>query len=500
MTSTLVEMREGGIASRAKALPSKPEAVLLPYQRRWIADQSTMRIWEKSRRIGADYCEAYHVAHSRISGQRPIDYWYSSNDESAAREFMEYVAWWSGLFGRVAEIVDDTLDLGDLSVQVFRIVFNGCGARGGRATDPKAVALTSNPQGFRSKGGDVTISEYAFHKDARALWKAAIPCITWGGRFSTLSSHNGVLSVFNERVEGAKRHADPKRYGDPKPGDVRMSLHRTDIYDAVNEGLCERINAVSGRSLTREQFLEELRSNCGDPHVWEEEYECKPSSDAGSYFPYDLIRPLVSASAPKPTDNLARFLADVMIRSEGASALWAGCDIGRHHDLFALSVRAKVGGMWRLAGMLTLKRQAFPVMQGAINATMSGTFAGGLRVSRICIDKTGMGEQMAEESARKFGTRAEPVNFSPAVKAELATLARRHCEEKTINLPDDPVTLAHYNGIRRTVTVSGAVRFDGEKTKDGHSDIFWADAMALYAGDRGDTRVFNVPSSGGFYN
>ena len=40
--------------------PTEPAAdgVLLPYQRRWIADTSRVKVWEKSRRIGATWAEA----------------------------------------------------------------------------------------------------------------------------------------------------------------------------------------------------------------------------------------------------------------------------------------------------------------------------------------------------------------------------------------------------------------------------------------------------------
>jgi phage FluMu gp28-like protein len=34
------------------------EDVLLPYQKAWIADESKVKVWEKSRRIGASYAEA----------------------------------------------------------------------------------------------------------------------------------------------------------------------------------------------------------------------------------------------------------------------------------------------------------------------------------------------------------------------------------------------------------------------------------------------------------
>ena len=34
------------------------KAVLLPYQKSWILDKALVKVWEKSRRIGASYVEA----------------------------------------------------------------------------------------------------------------------------------------------------------------------------------------------------------------------------------------------------------------------------------------------------------------------------------------------------------------------------------------------------------------------------------------------------------
>jgi hypothetical protein len=85
------------------ARKSSAGRVLLPYQQRWINDEADLKAWEKSRRIGADYTEAYDVASSRITVRRNEDYWYSSADESAAYEFAEYVRFWSKVFGAVAD-------------------------------------------------------------------------------------------------------------------------------------------------------------------------------------------------------------------------------------------------------------------------------------------------------------------------------------------------------------------------------------------------------------
>ena len=41
-------------APAAKPAP----AVLLPYQQTWVADKADVEVWEKSRRIGASWCDA----------------------------------------------------------------------------------------------------------------------------------------------------------------------------------------------------------------------------------------------------------------------------------------------------------------------------------------------------------------------------------------------------------------------------------------------------------
>ena len=42
----------------ATASPGFEGAILLPYQAAWVEDRAKVKLWEKSRRIGASYCEA----------------------------------------------------------------------------------------------------------------------------------------------------------------------------------------------------------------------------------------------------------------------------------------------------------------------------------------------------------------------------------------------------------------------------------------------------------
>jgi phage FluMu gp28-like protein len=473
-----------GSASRATR-----EAAFLPYQLRWIEDQSRIAVWEKSRRIGADFCDAFRAVRERITGARTTDYWYSSADESAAFEYMQYVKTWAlDVYGLVLELVDGVERFGRDDVRVMSVTFPEIHGR-----RPRIIAMASNPKSFRSKGGDVCLSEFAFHDNAFELWKAARPVITWGGRVRILSSHNGIESMFNQMVEMGRRHAE----GTPRTNDIAVSLHRTTIDDAIADGLVERINLVSGEHATREEFREACRRDCGDERIFAEEYLCRPSEESGSYFPYELLRPSTGADA-KPQTEVKPFLDSIHRWGIGADALRAGIDVGRKRDRFVIWVVARFGAMRLTAGILEFEDRPFGVMELAIAAMMDtvipGTDGRTVQVSRCCIDATGIGMQLAERAVEKYRTRVEAVTFTSAVKEDLFTRLRRDIEERTVTIPDDAVVLADINSIRKTVTTAGNVRFDAQATDLGHADRATALALALHADDRkgGEARFVKV--------
>lgn len=471
--------------------------VWLAYQRAWIEDDSPIKVWQKSRRIGADFAEAFCAARDRFSGRRTCDYWYSSADESASVEWMEYVRTFArDVYGCALELIEEIEPFEGRDLKVMSVRLPEINGR-----RPRISAMASNPKSFRSKGGDIGISELAFHENAVDLWRAGFPTTTWGGRVRVLSSHNGVEAWFNQLVEMARRHADPETHGAPRPHDVKSSLHTTTIHDAVEQGLVERINEVSGTEWTREEFVEHLRRNCGDEIAWRQEYLCLPSEESGSYFPYDLMRPCVREERTV-RESLGELLRDLDQWTRGSGRdgqdgqdgrdgpLYVGCDVGRVIDRFTLWVLGTVGGMRRTIGALAWRGRKFDEMEAAIAAVMKHEpspkrpISGVTRVRRLCIDSTGIGMQLAERMRQRFGSRVEGVTFTVRVKEDLATAMRAALEERTVTLPDDPVALAELNSIRRTVTAAGNVRYDAERNERGHADLAWAAMLALHAAGR----------------
>ena len=61
----------------------------LPYQVKWIRDNSRLKIMEKSRQIGISLAAAYSVVRRHMSGMGYYDTWISSRDDLQAMLFLD---------------------------------------------------------------------------------------------------------------------------------------------------------------------------------------------------------------------------------------------------------------------------------------------------------------------------------------------------------------------------------------------------------------------------
>ncbi len=170
---------------------NEPLSILLPYQRRWLADQSQVKVSEKSRRIGITWTEAADRAlGAAVGGRAGIDGWYIGYNKDMALEFVEAAARWARRFNRAAEAVEQiVLEDERADILAYRIRF---------ASGHKIVALSSRPSNLRGKDGCAVIDEAAFHEDLPGLLKAALAFTMWGGRVRIIASHNGANNPFNE--------------------------------------------------------------------------------------------------------------------------------------------------------------------------------------------------------------------------------------------------------------------------------------------------------------
>lgn len=246
----------------------------LPYQQRWINDESPLKLYEKSRRVGITYATSYRCVRKCLREKDGSTFvqWVSSRDELTAKEFVtDYVAKWAkeanavarGLDGKDVEVVDEKR-----GITAFVVRFRN-GAR--------ICSLSSNPLAFAGKGGDILIDEMDLHADQETLYAMAYPCITWGGQLEIVSAYSADGSENTQFALLCREAKDENPKG--------FSFHRTTLDNAVAEGFVEKVNEVKaarGRAgQTREEFRDQIRKGCINRAAFESQYMCVPNQAGG---------------------------------------------------------------------------------------------------------------------------------------------------------------------------------------------------------------------------
>lgn len=424
----------------------------LPYQRRYINDQSRFKIVEKSRRVGITYAQSYEdVEYSLTKGRRKV--WFSSRDDSAAAEYIDYCRFFlEKLFGIAAayigtEIVDPAKDIQSRLIRMK----NGS----------EIHAMTSAPGRFRSKGGKVILDEFAYHEHQEELYAAAQPAILRGDPIRIISTYNGMNNLYYRLVQKVKA------------GQLDWSLHRIPLVDAVGQGL---LNNIMDRTTTEKEqaaWLAEVRKNCVSNDIWLQEYCCTPVDSATAFITYELL-----AQNAHEEKKIIRDITEI----KAMKNIYIGIDIARVIDLTAVWINEKTDAGYITRRLITLKDMKFSDQKAVIWPLLALP-----NVQRACIDRTGVGMQMAEEAQETFGTcKIEGIYFSRELKEQLAYKVLTNLEDRRFLIPDTEQVRESFHNIKKLVTTAGNVRFDAERTEAGHSDEFWAAALSLYAADSTD--------------
>ena len=271
-------------------IPFDKNEVLLGYQKRWIADDSPLKIAEKSRRTGLTWAEAADdvLIAGRAKSDGGSDVFYIGSNKEMAREFIDACSMWAGVFNQAAgEISEEVLEDEDKDILTYVIYF---------ASGFKIKALSSNPKNLRGMQGVVCIDEAAFHEKLAEVLKAALALTMWGAKVRLISTHNGVDNLFNQLIQ------------DSRAGRKSYSIHTITLDDACAEGLYQRICQVSKQEWSQEKEAAWkaglLRETATEDDALEE-YYCVPKKSSGGYIP----RPLVDRAAD-PTKVVLKFECD----------------------------------------------------------------------------------------------------------------------------------------------------------------------------------------------
>jgi len=423
------------------------EKIFLPYQVAWLNDRSPVKIAEKSRRIGWTFVQAFEDVRDIVEEKVP-SVWFSSADDSAAREYILYCADFAKIFNAAVSVFDETIfdnEKKDIKTYVIQFTINGKMRR--------ITALSSNPKGFRSKGGKVVLDEFAFHEQDRQLWKAAKPATTWGFPIRIISTHHGKNCLYFKFVDDTKR------------GKTRWSLHTTTIRDAVAQGLLDRIKGRPTSEAEREEWISDIKKDCRDETIFNEEYMCIAVDESTAFITYELYMAHEDEAVQKEL-------------SDCTGDLYLGVDVGRVKDLTVMWVNERLGDVDYSRKRIELAGLPFPDQRKILYSLLAHP-----KMRRACIDATGIGRQLAEEAQIEFGVfRVEAVQFTGALKEEIAMYGRNQLQDGKAVLPAEQIVRDDFHSIQRSTTASGSIRLDANRSEtDGHGDRFWSWALAMNA-------------------
>lgn len=463
--------------------------LLLPPIQRWINDEAKAKLAVKSRRVGWTYGEAFDAVASRKTGKRPFDYWYTCTDKDSAREFIDYCVFFLGLGHAVAEeLLSYETDRGTEECWSFVI----------RPTeDTKIVAMPSRPAALRGKSGDVGADEIAFHPHPAELYKAGRSVVKWGGSIRMWSSHNGDATLFNVFERNCRRvlqamGVDPDEAAGQIGYDAMremarqmrvrpvFSYHFCNIDRAVNEGLVELLNTVTGQSYTRESFLQECREECIDDDHYDQEYGGRARASGGQWLSLMLVAANEHEDCPHPDESL---------RGYTGKPCYVGVDFARNRDLTVIWVLEKVGDVLWTRQVHRLANMSTPNQADELARILDS-----INFVTCTHDSGGNGLGLYEYTAKRYGHgRIHGVQFSESVAVgrkgdkditqpvtqSMATTLKTLMEERRVRLPASNDSVRNeLLKLKAAYTATGRMTFSAAHDKDGHADHFWALALA----------------------
>lgn len=466
-------------------IPFNPNELLLGYQKRWIADDSQLKIAEKSRRTGLTWAEAADdvLIASRTKADGGSDVFYIGSNKEMAREFIDACAMWASKFNRASgQIQEEIFNDEGKDILTYVIYF---------ASGYKIKALSSNPKNLRGMQGVVCIDEAAFHEKLAEVLKAALALTMWGAKVRLISTHNGVDNLFNQLIQ------------DSRAGRKSYSIHTITLDDACREGLYQRICQVSKREWSPELEAKWkaglLRETATEDDALEE-YYCVPKKSSGGYIP----RPLVDRAADE-SNVIVRFECDDKfitysdVEREALALEWLlkevlpqleqlnpdyrhsfGVDFARSGDLSVFAVCASLPSTARQL-TLTLEIRNCPYDQQ--KQIMLFVLSKLPRFIGAAFDATGNGGYLAESALLRYGSSmVETVHLNDKWYREWMPKYKALYESDLISIPKDEETILDQGHI---VVINGVPKIDKTRSqgKAGkrHGDSAVAYCMAVRA-------------------
>jgi phage FluMu gp28-like protein len=447
------------IPRSAEDIRDKALFTLLPYQMKYILDESPILGIEKGRQLGLTWASGYKVVRRIFKARRKEDHYWISRDEFTAKLFLQDVLYWihqlNEFRNHKKEFKQDIVDF--KGVQAMRIVFD----------DGSAIhVMSSSVDAIAGKRGHVYIDEAALHKDFKQLFDIAKPATRWGYTITFFSTHRSKQNYFYKLIEKIKKGE--------VPGAKAMSIT---LINALNEGYLHRLNdksrLLNGRIYaSNTEFFEEEKAQASSEEMFLQENMCIPAD--------------ADATQAVKEDDLARIMfpqAEIFGGPQPGKKYFAGIDVGRNRDLTVI---------WICEDVSTGKQPMFiarhmQVMSKVDFSTQERKIAELLKKwkPRHCmIDGTNTGAMLAENLEKRFSFVEKTIftaTTRPRYISDLVSFIRR--DPVCLKVPNSNEVWADFLSVERYINKYGKEDFyiPAHNSSDGHGDRFMALTLCLQA-------------------
>lgn len=531
--SPLPEARETMATQAAKPL-FEARTYQLPI---WMDHSTPLLLFEMGRQLGksqtlADWA-VNQIAADFAAGRETSLVTVLSNSKANGQEFAIKSAESARRWGTAqAEIEEDFPDGKEWQRMKFDEMRFEIRIRMGNKVG-RILVLAANPRTARGFSGHLILDEFAFHQDAAAIWEAAEPIISSRPEYlcRIASTHNTKRSLFYQMCRGGDypvysvRRSEAWAMGQGQQAawadfvDRWRSLDRSSceqwlrtlpkdqIHWIMGGGeeetnpcprevdrLCIKSLKKKGRMITPQEAEKEATNQ----RAYRQNYENEPSDDGGAL----LGMALITAAERNFTWEIAEDEWDlhtfVRIASLPRNAeLYVGQDVGRTNDLSAVVIGHKDGQIRRMIGLLTMRGKDLAHQRRQMQALIKAAEG---RIKKIAIDFTGIGTGLCDELGDIYRGLIIPVHFGATVEMDAQLAASEGRKAKTMRITErmgldllrafddghmeikqDTQMRADLNRPGRVVSGNGMVSISAERTKDDHSDRFWALALMEHA-------------------
>ena len=294
-----------------------PRLRLLPYQSAFAANTSRFKIGLWARQTGKDHTAAAEAVIDCLFNPGTTWIILAASERQALESLAKAKDWAAILNFQIDEFIEAPPNIPSPPPPARSTSTEIRWSNGSRL-----IALPANPQTVRGYSANLILTEFAFHENADAIWRAIYPSISnplRGGlkKLRIISTPNGLNNKFADLWLNTPTLNVPVSSPACCP-----AFRRFFVPYSVFRGKSALLRLLPLRSLRVPQCTskakitihdaianklplnaDELRAGLNDEDAWSQEYLCEFMDSSSVMFPYDLIAPCESEQATETNSH-----------------------------------------------------------------------------------------------------------------------------------------------------------------------------------------------------